>query len=84
MAMTLEYDSMEMMELSEETLEGVVGGMTSLQRIYTERFARDARREGLTLDEAIDTALHPTTGKSYFDDEMIQYMTEYWDSILME
>ena len=80
----MEHDGMKPRELSDEMLEGVVGGMTNLQKLYTERFARSAKSNGLTLDEAINSALNPTSGKSYFDDEMIQYMSEYWDSLIME
>ena len=78
--MTKAFDDMEPMVLSDETLEGVVGGLTDREREIAESFASYARRDGLTLDETIDKALHPRLGKSYFTDEMIQYLTEYWNS----
>lgn len=82
--MTKEHDDLEPMELPDELLESVVGGLTKLQKLAVEKFARDAIRHGCTLDQAIDRALHPERGRSYFDDEMIQYMTEYWDTVVVE
>ena len=71
---------MESMELSVEALEGVVGGLSDRQREIAESFATYAWGDGLTLDEAINKALHPRLGKSYFTDEMIQHLTEFWNS----
>ena len=78
--MTEAYDDMESMALSDEALEGVVGGLSDREREIAESFASYAWRDGLTLDEAIDKALHPRLGKSYFTDEMIQHMAEFWNS----
>lgn len=81
--MASEFDDMEPMELSDEMLESVVGGLNSAQRRMTEKFARDAKRNNLTLEEAIERAMDPNRG-SHFNDEMIQYMTEYWDTVTLE
>ena len=77
--MTMEHDAMEPMQLSDAMLEGVIGGLGELQRKAVVYFVNAAKRNGLTLDQAIDRALNPKRGSTHFDDEMIQYMTEYWN-----
>ena len=77
--MTNAYDDMESMALSDEVLESIVGGLSDRERQIAEEFATNAKRNGLTLDEAIKRALHPRLGKSYFTDEMIQHLTEFWN-----
>jgi len=80
--MTKDNETMEQMELSDEMLESVIGGLTRSQRLGTEKFANDAKRNGLTLDEAVDRALHPRRGNSMFTEEMIKYLIEYWNTNL--
>jgi len=80
--MTKDNETMEQMELSDEMLESVIGGVTRSQRLGTEKFANDAKRNGLTLDEAVDRALHPRRGHSMFTEEMIKYLIEYWNTNL--
>ena len=77
--MATEHDAMEPMQLSDAMLEGVVGGLDELPMKAVVYFVKAAKRNGLTLDQAIDRALHPKRGSVHFDDEMIQYMTEYWN-----
>ena len=77
--MSAENNTLDPMKLSDATLEGVVGGLDDLQRKAVVCFVENAKRNGKTLDEAIDRALHPRFGGSHFDDEMIQYMIECWN-----
>ena len=77
--MATENAALDSMKLSDATLEGVVGGLDDLQKKAVVYFVDTAKRNGKTLDEAIDRALHPRIGGSHFDDEMIQYMIEYWN-----
>ena len=77
--MTISNDFMEPMELTDAMLDGIVGGLTKSQRTATEKFARDAQRNGLTLDEAIDRALNPRHGSCIFTNDMIQHLTSYWN-----
>lgn len=79
-AITKEHSNMSLMKLSDEALESVVGGLIESQQKAAERFAYEARRHGLTLDEAIEKARHPKIGRPRLDDEMIQYMIDYWNS----
>ena len=77
--MATSNDFMESIKLDDEMLDSVVGGLTSSQRTATEKFARDAQRNGLTLEEAIDRALNPKHGNCLFTDEMIKHLTNYWN-----
>ena len=79
--MSEKHDVAAPMELSDAALDGVVGGLDDTQIRITEAFVHNAKRNGLTLEQAIDRALHPRIGRSHFDEEMIQYMTDCWDSI---
>ena len=76
--MTTSNDFMDPMELTDAMLDGIVGGLTSSQRTATEKFARDAQRNGLTLEEAIERA-HDRRRQHLFTDEMIQHLTSYWN-----